>query len=208
MRAGELARPMAPPEVDILTSSSSIAPNLSSVGAGVLALPATTAASGFTASSIGLIGAWAYSIGECAVGPRCLGLRLACGTLPGPHPSHCPIPAVTGLLVAEVNLSTLCELGAGRGVSMRCGLPPSCGAACSRCGAHHSSLGHLCLPHALSAAQWRGGHSEMRAPWASRCSTHSCTTHCLLHVSRGHLSAVRLRLAHCWLGLRLQLAGH
>lgn len=58
------------------------------VGAGILALPAVTAESGFAASAAALTGFALFSI-------------------------------TTGLLVAEVNLNTLCELGASRGVSLR-----------------------------------------------------------------------------------------
>ena len=58
------------------------------VGAGILALPAVTQASGFAASSAAL---------------------TAC----------CLFNIITGLLVAEVNINTLCEIGAGRGVSLR-----------------------------------------------------------------------------------------
>ncbi|KAL4437968.1 hypothetical protein ABPG77_004189 [Micractinium sp. CCAP 211/92] len=57
------------------------------VGAGILALPAVTAESGFAASAAALTGFALFSI-------------------------------TTGLLVAEVNLNTLCELGASRGVSL------------------------------------------------------------------------------------------
>ncbi|KAK3259491.1 hypothetical protein CYMTET_31514 [Cymbomonas tetramitiformis] len=56
------------------------------VGAGILALPAQTQASGFVASSSTLVACWLYMV-------------------------------VTGLLLAEVNLCTLCELGSG-GVSL------------------------------------------------------------------------------------------
>lgn len=57
------------------------------VGAGILALPAVTAESGFAASSAALTGFAIFSV-------------------------------TTGLLIAEVNLNTLCELGASRGVSL------------------------------------------------------------------------------------------
>ncbi|KAL9234834.1 hypothetical protein vseg_009659 [Gypsophila vaccaria] len=56
------------------------------VGAGILAIPAVTQESGFLASAVACIGCWAYMV-------------------------------VTGLLVAEVNLNTMCELGSG-GVSL------------------------------------------------------------------------------------------
>lgn len=56
------------------------------VGAGILALPATTAPAGFAASAAALTGGAAYTI-------------------------------VTALLLAEVNLNTMCELGSG-GVSI------------------------------------------------------------------------------------------
>jgi len=58
------------------------------VGAGILALPASTAEAGFAASSTALTACCIYSM-------------------------------VTGLLIAEVNINTLCELGASRGVSLR-----------------------------------------------------------------------------------------
>lgn len=57
------------------------------VGAGILALPAVTAQSGFAASSAALVGGWLFSV-------------------------------ATGLLIAEVNINLLCEVGAGRGVSI------------------------------------------------------------------------------------------
>ena len=57
------------------------------VGAGILALPAVTEAAGYAPSSAVIVGCWAYS-------------------------------CVTGLLLAEVNLRLMCELGRG-GVSMR-----------------------------------------------------------------------------------------
>ncbi|KAI7844273.1 hypothetical protein COHA_002071 [Chlorella ohadii] len=57
------------------------------VGAGILAIPAITAESGFAASSVALVGGWAFSV-------------------------------ATGLLIAEVNINLLCEVGAGRGVSI------------------------------------------------------------------------------------------
>ncbi|QDZ19422.1 tyrosine-specific transport protein [Chloropicon primus] len=56
------------------------------VGAGILALPAVTAGTGYLPSSAVILGCWAYS-------------------------------CVTGLLLAEVNLFLMCELGRG-GVSM------------------------------------------------------------------------------------------
>ena len=56
------------------------------VGAGMLALPAVTADSGFVPSTVALFGCWLYM-------------------------------ATTGLLIVEVNLSTMCELGSG-GVSI------------------------------------------------------------------------------------------
>ncbi|KAK9673545.1 hypothetical protein RND81_12G174500 [Saponaria officinalis] len=56
------------------------------VGAGILAIPAVTQESGFLASAVACIGCWAYMV-------------------------------VTGLLIAEVNLNTMCELGSG-GVSL------------------------------------------------------------------------------------------
>ena len=56
------------------------------VGAGILALPAVTEAAGYAPSSAVIVGCWAYS-------------------------------CVTGLLLAEVNLRLMCELGRG-GVSM------------------------------------------------------------------------------------------
>lgn len=56
------------------------------VGAGILALPATTAAAGFSASGVTLAGGAVYAM-------------------------------MTALMLAEVNLNTLCELGAG-GVSI------------------------------------------------------------------------------------------
>jgi tyrosine-specific transport protein len=57
------------------------------VGAGILALPAVCAPSGFAASSVALTGAAGFSI-------------------------------FTGLLVAEVCVNTMCELGSGSGVSL------------------------------------------------------------------------------------------
>lgn len=57
------------------------------VGAGILALPAVTRDSGFLASSAALTGFCVWSI-------------------------------ATGLLIAEVNLATLCELGRGSGISL------------------------------------------------------------------------------------------
>jgi tyrosine-specific transport protein len=57
------------------------------VGAGILALPATTAPAGFAASGAALTAAAGWS-------------------------------ALSGLLVAEVSVNTMCELGTGRGVSL------------------------------------------------------------------------------------------
>lgn len=96
------------------------------VGAGILALPASTSEAGFAASSAGLVGACVYSIGKRERERRQLGCSLGvetCGAvLRGSRAAAAatPIAAVTGLLLAEVNLATLCELGAGRGVSLRC----------------------------------------------------------------------------------------
>ncbi|KAJ8450573.1 hypothetical protein Cgig2_020210 [Carnegiea gigantea] len=56
------------------------------VGAGILAIPAVTQASGFLASAVACIGCWIFMV-------------------------------VTGLLIAEVNVNTMCELGSG-GVSL------------------------------------------------------------------------------------------
>lgn len=56
------------------------------VGAGILAIPAVTQESGFLASAITCIFCWVYMV-------------------------------VTGLLIAEVNVNTMCELGSG-GVSL------------------------------------------------------------------------------------------
>lgn len=56
------------------------------VGAGILAIPAVTQESGFLASAVACIGCWIFM-------------------------------AVTGLLIAEVNVNTMCELGSG-GVSL------------------------------------------------------------------------------------------
>ena len=57
------------------------------VGAGILALPAVTAGAGFLPSAAALTGCWAYAV-------------------------------VTGLLIAEVSVNTMCELGSGSGVSL------------------------------------------------------------------------------------------
>jgi tyrosine-specific transport protein len=56
------------------------------VGAGILALPAITAPAGFGASAVALIGGAGFNI-------------------------------ITGLLLVEVNINTMCELGSG-GVSI------------------------------------------------------------------------------------------
>lgn len=56
------------------------------VGAGILAIPAVTQESGFLASAVTCILCWIYMV-------------------------------VTGLLIAEVNVKTMCELGSG-GVSL------------------------------------------------------------------------------------------
>ncbi|KAL2941379.1 Tyrosine-specific transport protein [Bienertia sinuspersici] len=56
------------------------------VGAGILAIPAVTQESGFLASAVACIGCWAFMV-------------------------------VTGLLIAEININTMCELGSG-GVSL------------------------------------------------------------------------------------------
>ncbi|KNA13745.1 hypothetical protein SOVF_114040 [Spinacia oleracea] len=56
------------------------------IGAGILALPAVTQESGFLASAVACIGCWVYMV-------------------------------TTGLLIAEVNVNTMCELGSG-GVSL------------------------------------------------------------------------------------------
>ncbi|GAQ79764.1 Tryptophan or tyrosine transporter protein [Klebsormidium nitens] len=56
------------------------------VGAGILAIPAVTQDAGFLASAFACVGCWAYM-------------------------------ATTGILVAEVNINTMCELGSG-GVSL------------------------------------------------------------------------------------------
>ncbi|XP_062170873.1 uncharacterized protein LOC133876640 isoform X3 [Alnus glutinosa] len=69
------------------------------VGAGILAIPAVTQESGFLASAVACIGCWVFMV-------------------------------VTGLLIAEVNVNTMCELGSG-GVSLLVlhlyTLRPSCG---------------------------------------------------------------------------------
>lgn len=57
------------------------------VGAGILALPAVTAGAGFIPSAVALTGCSAYAV-------------------------------VTGLLIAEVSVNTMCELGSGSGVSL------------------------------------------------------------------------------------------
>lgn len=56
------------------------------IGAGILAIPAVTQESGFLASAVACIGCWVFMV-------------------------------ATGLLIAEVNLNTMCELGSG-GVSL------------------------------------------------------------------------------------------
>ncbi|KMT14665.1 hypothetical protein BVRB_4g074330 [Beta vulgaris subsp. vulgaris] len=56
------------------------------IGAGILAIPAVTQESGFLASAVACIGCWVFMV-------------------------------VTGLLIAEVNVNTMCELGSG-GVSL------------------------------------------------------------------------------------------
>ncbi|XP_021734291.1 uncharacterized protein LOC110701020 [Chenopodium quinoa] len=56
------------------------------IGAGILAIPAVTQESGFLASAVACIGCWVYMV-------------------------------ATGLLIAEVNVNTMCELGSG-GVSL------------------------------------------------------------------------------------------
>jgi len=107
------------------------------VGAGILAIPAVTAESGFAASSVALVGGWAFSVGEhrgreqLGVGscPHVLKYILLAGMPPLTFNwPHIPIPepcvAATGLLIAEVNINLLCEVGAGRGVSIRSASEP------------------------------------------------------------------------------------
>lgn len=95
-----------------------------------------TAESGFAASSVALVGGWAFSVGEQQSREQLRGvsrphvLRIHSAgrharsniqtgpTLPILNPAF----AATGLLIAEVNINLLCEVGAGRGVSIRSAL--------------------------------------------------------------------------------------
>lgn len=109
----------------LLPLSSSFSPlSFFSFSIGILALPAVTAQSGFAASSAALLGGWMFSVGEDGTGsvePLAVVFRLAIParllliSLPPPIVSG----AATGLLLAEVNINLLCEVGAGRGVSIR-----------------------------------------------------------------------------------------
>ena len=173
------------------------------VGAGVLALPAVTANAGFPPSAAVITGACLYSIGEGAachqsalvgyvhITPTCQPspamLRACCAAHACP-PSH-PLPphAVTGLLVAEVNINTLCELGAGRGVSIRCAVPaPPTERLLDTLLRPPEARPSPVQPH---AAQWQSARWATPAPPLSAPSMLCYITCCWLPVSAGRACA-------------------
>eukprot|EP00884_Botryococcus_braunii_P002200 jgi/Botrbrau1/11981/Bobra.0115s0017.1 len=93
------------------------------VGAGILALPSTTQASGFVASSTALLGCWLYSV-------------------------------ITALLMAEVAINTMCEVGRPSGISITSMAERTLG----RWGSRAASISYAFLHEALLVAYVaRGG---------------------------------------------------
>jgi hypothetical protein len=84
------------------------------VGAGILAIPAVTQESGFLASAVACILCWAFMVMMDDSSYLCFMFLASNGLVIS---NTCWLQVVTGLLVAEVNVNTMSELGSG-GVSL------------------------------------------------------------------------------------------
>lgn len=79
------------------------------VGAGILAIPAVTQEAGFLASAVAVILCWIFMVTHILMFWNEMFRHII--TIP------LFLQVVTGLLIAEVNVNTMCELGSG-GVSL------------------------------------------------------------------------------------------
>ncbi|CAD5332161.1 unnamed protein product [Arabidopsis thaliana] len=84
------------------------------VGAGILAIPAVTQESGFLASAVACILCWAFMVMMDDSSYLCFMFLASNGLVIS---NTCWLQVVTGLLVAEVNVNTMSEIGSG-GVSL------------------------------------------------------------------------------------------